>query len=366
MTNLKVSIITATYNSERHIENALRSVDAQTYPHIEYIIVDGASTDRTLEIVGKYGRCVSRVISEPDSGIYDAFNKGLRAATGDVIYFLNSDDELCEPDTVANMMRHFDEPEQWLAVYGNIIRVDPVLRTETMYGREIGVPEMIQGYMTPHPALFAKRELYERFQGFDLRFRSAADFDFVAKCIADERIRRKFKYVNRPVARFTVGGFSTGYLTRLTGLRETEQIIFERFGQTVDLAGTEIENNALFRQWLESLIIHKRGITRTLIEKGIRKAAIFGTMATALYLLEDAAAEGLEIAAFIDNSPHMRGKKVGGRDVHPSSWLQESDVECVVFSIENARDREIMRELKSGLARDVLICSWKDLAKGRV
>jgi len=104
---MKISIITATYNSEATIRDTLESVNAQTYPHIEHIIVDGNSKDNTLEIVKKYGKRVSILISEPDNGIYDAMNKGIRAATGDVIGILNSDDFFTSNDVISAVVSTF-------------------------------------------------------------------------------------------------------------------------------------------------------------------------------------------------------------------------------------------------------------------
>ncbi len=104
---MKISIITATYNSEATIRDTLESVNAQTYPHIEHIIVDGASKDNTLDLVKKYGKRVSLIISEPDNGIYDAMNKGIRAATGDVIGILNSDDFFTSNDVISAVVSTF-------------------------------------------------------------------------------------------------------------------------------------------------------------------------------------------------------------------------------------------------------------------
>ena len=122
----KLSLITASYNSARTIADTLRSVNAQTYPDFEYLVVDGGSKDETMEIVAREGQRVTSAVSEPDKGIYDAYNKGLSRATGDVIGFINSDDYYCTPEALSEVMAAFEADPELEAVHGDLVYVDPV------------------------------------------------------------------------------------------------------------------------------------------------------------------------------------------------------------------------------------------------
>src|SRR3989338_1857456 len=122
MSLLKFSVITVCFNAAQTIERAMRSVCSQTYPHIEYIIVDWASTDKTLEIVDKYAGRVNKLISEKDNGIYDAMNKGIKTSTGDILYFLNADDYFCDDNVLEDIAQAFEEDSSRMLVYGKIKR----------------------------------------------------------------------------------------------------------------------------------------------------------------------------------------------------------------------------------------------------
>jgi glycosyltransferase involved in cell wall biosynthesis len=358
---ITVTIITATFNSEQYVEDTIRSVVNQTYPHIEYIIVDGSSTDGTLSIVNRYADRIRKIISEPDKGVYDAFNKGIQASTGALIYFLNSDDYLYDDDTIGRVVERFEHERTINAVYGNILRREPAREIDQIYGREFGTDDFVKGYMPPHQALFVRREMFARYGTFDLQYRSSSDFDFISKLYLNEKAN--IRYVGQTIAVFRIGGLSTHYRTRMIGMRETEALIQRHFGAKVDLSATEIANNALFRHWLESLLLENKGITAALRKQGVTEAAIFGTMKTAHYLLKDMRKEDIHVAAFIDNNVNMQGKRIEGIPIVPSAWLAENidRVNAVVVSLESESDKAVMQDLERHYGRQVKVVSWKQL-----
>lgn len=212
---MKVSVITATYNSGATIRNTLESVLGQTYPDIEHIVVDGGSTDDTMSLVHEYkprynGRL--RYISEPDEGIYDAMNKGIKMATGDVIGILNSDDFYTSPDTVETLVGEL-ERQQVDAVYGDIHYVDNKdLDKSVRYYSSAGFRrwKMLLGFMPAHPSFYCRKEVYERFGLFKTSYKVAADFENLLRLIYVGKISTN--YVPKDCVTMRTGGASTsGY-----------------------------------------------------------------------------------------------------------------------------------------------------------
>jgi glycosyltransferase len=206
---IKVSIITVCYNSAAHIADALRSVDEQTHADIEHIIVDGASTDGTLELLQKAQRPGRLVVSERDKGIYDAMNKGLRRATGDIIGFLNADDFFASPDTVNRIVSQFEADEAVDAVYGDLeyVSADRLDRS-VRYWRagEFQLSELAKGWMPPHPTFYMRRRLQLRVGEFDTQYRIAADYDYMVRCMTSPQAR--LAYLPQVLVRMRLGGVS--------------------------------------------------------------------------------------------------------------------------------------------------------------
>jgi len=207
---MKISIITVAYNAAHTIANALESVAAQTHPDIEYIVVDGASTDRTLEIIERHGPHVSRIISEPDKGIYDAMNKGLGLATGEIIGFLNADDVYADTG-VLEMVSEIMAKNDLDALFGDAEFVSPDRPNQPLrrYRSERFHPERIAwGWMPAHPTLFLKRSVYERFGTFRTDYRIAGDFELVARIFHGGTL--KYQHMPEVLVRMRTGGISTG------------------------------------------------------------------------------------------------------------------------------------------------------------
>ncbi|SFE46486.1 glycosyltransferase family 2 protein [Spirosoma endophyticum] len=218
---MKVSIITVVYNGAEFVRNCIESIINQTYPDIEYIIVDGKSTDGTVDIVQSYGKKVSRFISEPDKGLYDAMNKGIRLATGDVIGLLNADDFYRHNRVIENMVATFQRTGAD-AVYGDMLYVD---RDDTKklkrYWRSGWYSEnaFLWGWMPGHLSFFAKRSLYEQYGLFRLDMKSAADYELMLRFIHKNKV--KLAYMDEVTIVMRAGGISNSSVgNRLRANRE--------------------------------------------------------------------------------------------------------------------------------------------------
>ncbi|MCB9364229.1 MAG: glycosyltransferase [Flavobacteriales bacterium] len=211
--NPKVSIITVCYNSSKTIEDTIQSVVNQTYDNIEYIVIDGVSTDNTLEIINKYKSQITTIICEKDNGIYDAINKGIDLATGDIIANLNSDDFYIDNNVIADVVATF-EKEKTDTLYGDLYYVDAVDTNKIVrYWKSKKYKEglFLKGWMPPHPTFFVKKEVYQKFGLFDLQFKSAADYEIMLRFI--HRFKASIAYLPRVVVKMRVGGVSNASLS---------------------------------------------------------------------------------------------------------------------------------------------------------
>lgn len=211
---IKISIITAVYNNQEHLEECFASVFSQTYTNIEYIVVDGASTDGSVDIIKRNPK-ISRWISEPDKGIYEALNKGIAMATGDVIGFLHSDDLFYSPDTLAHIAAVL-ESRNCDAVYGDLIYVsrenaERVLRYWKSNHFEAKL--LKQGWMPPHPTLFVKQGWYKSKGVFRTDFRISADYDLILRLFSDKNFNAA--YLPEVITRMRAGGASNKSLKNI-------------------------------------------------------------------------------------------------------------------------------------------------------
>ncbi len=210
---MKISIITVTYNSEQTIRTTLDSVAKQTWHEIEHIIIDGSSSDRTLEIVKEFPH-VSLVISEKDEGIYDAMNKGIRESSGDVIGFLNSDDWFYSDSVVAEIHNGFHLNVD--AVYGDLVFVKNELDTTP---KRIWISEpyknkaFLSGWVPPHPTFYAKKSVYLQYGLFNSELMFAADFDIMCRFLEKERIVTN--YLPGYKVKMRLGGATTKNITNI-------------------------------------------------------------------------------------------------------------------------------------------------------
>lgn len=208
---MKVSIITVVYNNAATIKDAIDSVLSQTYKNIEYIIIDGASTDGTVEIVKSYGDKIATFISEPDRGLYDAMNKGIALATGEIVGILNSDDFYIHDRVIERVVREFEEKEVD-SVYADLVYVKPenLDKVVRYYDSSHFSPEKFAyGWMPAHPTFFVKREIYKKYGVFRTDLKIGADFDILARFLYTHKI--SYSYIKEVLVKMRVGGVSTSF-----------------------------------------------------------------------------------------------------------------------------------------------------------
>jgi len=207
---MKISIITVCYNSEATLEKTILSVAAQTHKDVEYIIVDGNSKDTTKAIIEKHQDKISSWISEPDKGLYDAMNKGIAMATGDIVGILNSDDTF-NSDTVLAEIAAFHQANDIDASIGNIVQHREDGKIIRLYSSKSWNPEGLKiGSMPPHPSIFFKRVLFEKYGDYVLGFKIGADYELITRFFLKYRI--SWKYSGITTTAMLVGGLSSsGY-----------------------------------------------------------------------------------------------------------------------------------------------------------
>lgn len=213
---MRVTIITVVYNRVESIASAIRSVSSQSYPNIEYIVIDGASSDGTLKIVEdayNFGR-VSNYISEPDGGIYEALNKGIQMASGEVIGILHSDDTFSDSTVVEEIANQLHE-DTCSGVYGDLIYVsdyDSRVLREWRAGN-VTSNKLRFGWMPPHPTVFLKKEVFDDLGFYDPKYRISADYDFMLRVFLGQKYR--LTYIPRVLVSMRSGGASNGSLAKL-------------------------------------------------------------------------------------------------------------------------------------------------------
>ena len=201
----KISIITICFNSEKTIFKTLESVKKQSFNNIEHIIIDGASNDKTLEICKEYSNSI-KIISEQDNGVYDAFNKGLKLATGEIIGFLNSDDVFYNENSIQDIVDAFSKNETDI-VYGNLDYVNEeskVIRNWISKPYEKGLVK--KAWMPAHPTFYCKKEVYDRLGGYNDSFKIAGDFELCLRFLEINNIPSF--YLNKKIVKMLVGGIS--------------------------------------------------------------------------------------------------------------------------------------------------------------
>ena len=210
---MKISIITPVFNDPR-VSCALDSILAQRHEHeLDLVVVDAASTDGTMEILATYSDRISTLISEPDDGIYDGMNKGLRRATGDIVGILNADDRYADNLVLHDVIEVFEDNETD-ACYGDLVYVDEDDKVARYW--KSGSPSVAKwywGWMPPHPTFFVRRSVYDTHGVFDLGYPIAADYELMLRLFLKQGIN--VKYLDRVMVRMSLGGASNGSITSI-------------------------------------------------------------------------------------------------------------------------------------------------------
>lgn len=216
---MKISLITVTYNSEAYLKDCIKSVLAQDYKNLEYIIIDGASTDSTLQIIESYKTKIAHFVSEPDKGIYDAINKGINLATGDIVGILNSDDMLSTSCVLTKVAEAFNVYNELQALFADVAFVERENSKKLVryYSSKRFRPWMFQfGFQPAHPTFYAKRSVFEQYGVYRTDMKIAGDFELLVRFLAKGRIN--YKYLNLQLVTMRIGGISTSGLESIKRL----------------------------------------------------------------------------------------------------------------------------------------------------
>lgn len=240
---MKITIITICYNSASTLEKTILSVAEQSYSNIEYIIIDGNSSDNTLAIIKKYEDKISKWISEPDNGLYDAMNKGLNLATGDIIGVLNSDDTFYDSKVIETIAKFHIENNIDASV-GNIIQHKTNGKTVRIYSSKYWNPEKLKiGFMPPHPSVFLKASLFEKYGNYKLDFKIGADYELIVRYFLKNKIA--WKYSGITTTAMLVGGLSSSGKSSYTSI--TKEIQKALAMNAISFSALKIKNRFLWK-----------------------------------------------------------------------------------------------------------------------
>lgn len=227
---MKISIITICYNSQNSINKTIESVKSQTINNIEYIVIDGGSSDRTLDIV-KNHTIIDKLISEKDSGIYEAFNKGIKNAKGEIIGFLNSDDIFFSEDSLSLIYESFDENTD--CVFGDLIFTNSKNRLKRVWkSKRFKTGLFKSGWMPAHPTFYCKKSIYEKYGLYDESYKIAGDFELMMRFLEKNKIRSK--YIPKNIVNMSVGGVSNRSIKAKFDILNEEFRAFEENGISIN------------------------------------------------------------------------------------------------------------------------------------
>jgi len=234
---MKITVITVCYNSATTITDTLSSMSNQSYDSIEHIVVDGGSIDKTIDLVKRHGKHVSKIVTGPDGGIYDAMNKGLRLAAGDYVAYLNSDDFYSGNTVIQQVAKAIHETNAD-AIYGDLSYVkrnDPKTRVRYWKSQMFQAGSFVRGFAPPHPTFFMKRKLLDELGGFDLSYSLAADFDLMFRALEIKKYAST--YVPLELTRMRTGGATNISLKNI--IRQNQEILrsLRSHGANVSTAG---------------------------------------------------------------------------------------------------------------------------------
>jgi glycosyltransferase involved in cell wall biosynthesis len=205
---LKISLVTVVYNAQDTIGNCIESVISQNYNDVEHVIIDGGSTDNTLQIINQYRSHIKCLISESDHGIYDAMNKGIRQTSGQIVGMLNADDYFADNEVLQAVAKVFTQQQQIDVVYGDLDVINPLGKVIRKWrSGQCRINSFTRGFMPPHPTFYCKRNLFEKLGYYSLEYGSAGDYELMARFMHLHKIRSF--YINKIMVKMRVGGVSS-------------------------------------------------------------------------------------------------------------------------------------------------------------
>ncbi|SHG41050.1 glycosyltransferase [Flavobacterium micromati] len=246
---MKISIITVCYNRKATIAKAIESVLGQSFYNIEYIIIDGNSTDGTTQIIESYKQHLSQFISEPDNGMYDAINKGLKLATGDVIGLMHSDDEFYDNNVLKRIAARFADDQSIDGVYGDGIYVSNDAEQRIIRDRIGGVfsiNKIKKGWLPLHPTVYLKKPIIDKHGFYRLDFKIASDTEFLIRYLYLHKI--KMSYINSYIVKMRIGGMSTNLRSIIDVLYEDYKIY--KFHGLIAFQAVFLKKTIALRQYL--------------------------------------------------------------------------------------------------------------------
>ena len=339
-TNYKVSIITSVYNGAATIEQTIQSVLNQTYRNIEYIVIDGKSTDGTQQVIEKYKDKIAYYVSEKDCGLYYAMNKGIEKATGDIVGIINSDDWYAD-DAVQVVVDCFKQNDLDL-VYG---KIDSISSDGIEKVCKISPLENMWYQMTiPHPSTFIRRSVYSKFGEFDTRYKLAADYELLLRFYTNHI---RIKFVDKVIAHFRIGGFST--VKRYDLMNEGYTISMSYIGKCPykDKMLPKIKETYEWSCFEEKLHKKEKFFYELLCKyfnSKIGDIIIFGTGTWGERIYKALSKADVHIIAFSDNDSVKWGTRFCGIDVIPPDKLKNMDV-YVLIAVKEHGD-EIQEQFK--------------------
>lgn len=227
---MKISVVTAVFNNRETIGAAIDSALSQVDVEFELIVIDGGSTDGTLDVLRAYGDRLALLVSEPDRGMYDALNKGIQLATGDVVGFLHSDDLFADESVLTRIAAAFAVPDVG-AVYGDLLYVnkeDPGIVVRYWRAGGFSKGRLEWGWMPPHPTFYVRRSVYQRLGMFDLRYRIAADYDTMLRFLGNGQVR--VDYIPEVLVRMRLGGASNRSFANIARKSQEDYLALRRNG----------------------------------------------------------------------------------------------------------------------------------------
>ncbi len=347
---MKISIITATYNSEKTLQACLDSVVHQSaIDSIEHIIVDGRSNDSTLAIATQYPH-IAQIVSAKDRGIYHAFNRGVELATGDLVYFLNSDDELYDTEVIANVLTAIKPEDDFYC--GTVFCIDP--ETGESYFKLTPQDDLIN-YNLPHQGFFCRRELFERFGLFNECLTIAADGYFMKRVI----LSCKGSFIERPIARFSLQGMSSDASSRAMLLSQYEIIdtllgLDTKNSQLPEKLSWQTQNGLLLKQLMLNVV---KG-TLLLQQFAGKRIAIFGARELSQWFYHYFTAQQLQVICFVvsssENLPVYQDVPVVGL-----ADLYQMQPDIVINCIEGEHEAEVRKSIIE-CCSECSVISWRE------